>query len=204
MNNTFLLSVGSVERLRDVAEPLPVRLNGNVFSAMLNEKWTKFNLEVSADTEIPAWVREYLTNYTEFLVWQAEQRGTVVQDVQGMVDAYYPKYLYVSEVEGTPYCTIGTYDEMFNLMYAPRVGLTPSQPITRKQAVFLNNDLRAVIGNMQNGVTEQTETNLDTMQTTSILRLMVGGEVVEQRRATTGTESVRIACAMDKQAAIAQ
>ena len=194
--DTFLLSVGSDDRLRDVADPMPAYVKDDVLHAVLRDRWTKFPLRVSAGTVIPYWVRDLLVNYTDYLVWSAVTLGQVVRDVQGFVDAAYPTYIYVHSVPGG-YCLFGNYDQMRGAG-VPRVGIMPPNGATRPTSPdTLIGDPRFVIGDAQDGVLAQDAVGAMDGQGDrqfTILTRYIAGRPVQVDRAVAGTQAVKAAC----------
>ena len=197
--DTFLLSVGSDDRLRDVADPMPAYVKDDVLHAVLRDRWTKFPLRVRAGTVIPVWVRDLLTNYTDYLVWSAISLGQVVQDVQAYVDAAYPTYIYVRPLP-SGYCLFGNYDQMQG-SGTPLVGIMPPNGVTRPTPPTILGDERYVIGDAQDGVLAQDAYGVleegQDARSYSVLRRIVGGKQVgEAERHPSGTLAVLAACRM--------
>lgn len=196
--DTFLLSVGSQDRLRDVADPMPAFVKDDVLHAHLHTRWTKFPLRVRAGTVIPVWVRDLLVNYVDYLVWSAISLGQVVQDVQAYVNGAYPTFIYVQRVQDGPYCIFGNYDQMRGAG-VPQVGIMPTGGVVRPTTPdTIVGDPRFVIGDAQDGVLAQDAVGVldpgQGAQRYTLLTRYVAGKPVQVDRAIAGTQAVKAAC----------
>ena len=196
-NNTFLLSVGSADRLWEVAEPMPAFVRNDVLHAVPGNRWVTFPLRVKAGTVVPGWVRDLLINYTDYLVWSAQVLGQVIQDVQAYVNEARPTYVYVSTLPNG-YCLLGNYDQMCG-SGVPLVGIMPPGGVSRPTSpdTFIG-DPRWVIGNANDGVLAQDAIgHLEGEDRyLTLLTRYVNGKPIQTDRVIAGTQAVKAACKM--------
>lgn len=194
-NSTFLLNVGSPDRLRDVAAPMPVYVKDGILHAVLRDRWTRFPLHVKAGTVIPVWVRDLILNYVDYLVWSARSLGQVVQDVQGYVDAARPQHVYVSPLPNG-YCLLGNYDQMRG-SGVPRVGIMPAGGVSYPTIPDIPiGSPKWVIGDANDGVLAQDAIGNVAGQDrhVAILTRYVEGQPVQTDRVIAGTQAAKAAC----------